>query len=258
MHAEPTEAADRSFAEYHDTLMALAGASPPHDRPPPNRFRREPASDAWVGLPFAGCTLLAEPYPLQERREPDDGGPGLTAVQQYLAAEYRDFAPVPADTLHMTIADLVSGESFTRRAAAQPGLLDPVKVLLALTTPRLAAPIVGRCAGLGVLSRVIVALVAFDEPDDYATLLRLRESVYTARAVRDMGVVRRSPFVGHVTLGYWESSDAAGLAAALGAARTIYPSSGVGTIRFEITAVGLYRFAHLAHYTPIASFSLLG
>jgi hypothetical protein len=109
-----------------------------------------------------------------------------------------------------------------------------------------------------VFSRVIVALVAFDEPDDYAALMRLRETVYTARALRDMGIARRNPFLGHVTLGYWEAGDGAGLAAALGAARAMGPSSAVGTSSFEISAVGLYRFAHLAHYTPVASFSLLG
>jgi len=196
-----------------------------------SRFEAEP-------IPCPGCTVLAKPFPIEG---------GISALlqgwQNTLASRSTAFVPVPPDSFHMTVADLVAGAEYVelRRDGRDAALHQRVQSILA--THRFEDRLQGIICGVGAFPISAVAFVDFENSTAYRELLRLRNAIYGDTELSRSGVERRCPFIGHITLGYFESDTPSGIDAALDEIRNAFSPA-----RFSIDEVGLFVFSDMSHY----------
>jgi hypothetical protein len=239
---------DDSYAQYVAAISAACAGDPAADlaRTLAGRYRVEPGTVPTRSepVPLPGCTLLAEPIPPQGAV-----GEVLARAARALSLRVEGFAGVPVDTLHMTVADLVSGDDYTRWRCT-PGwherFVACLRRLFAETTPPTRPPLVAELVGLGVLhgGRAVVAFVGFSDRRAYERIRAFRDRVYGDPWLRALGIERPGRFRGHVTLGYLEAAGVGGFAETLAELRRW------GTVRptFEVRTVRLYSFHDMSHY----------
>jgi len=149
--------------------------------------------------PYCGYTILAEPYPTPDLRVE------LAPIITRLAESVSGFVPVDLNTLHLTIADLVSKDRHDtlERRGQQHSFVGRIRQLL---EPWQCEPALrGTVLGIGGFPATVVAFVDFENTDDYARLVELRNVIYDDSILACMGVRRAFPFQAHITLGYLES-----------------------------------------------------
>jgi 2'-5' RNA ligase len=205
-------------------------------RGPAGKFRPRPEGGA--PLPYPGCTVLAKPYPL--------GEPVRAALEQWqntLAGKSGAIVPVPTETLHVTLADLVAGPAY--RQVGRQGVTQALerRVRAILAGHRLEPPLEAVISGVGAFRRSVVAFVDLEAPAAYRSITSLRAALYEDPQLAAWGVTS-GPFLGHVTLGYLESEASTGIEDALRQIR-----QAPAYLRFPIDGAGLFRFADLSAYT---------
>lgn len=200
----------------------------------------------WTPVPHRGLTVLAEPYPIAG--EPADR---LQALQAELS-EIAGFAPVPAETLHMTIADLLSGEAygmFIESGRSNEDVAERYASVIAPAPPDgPGASSVGFIAGLGLFPGASVVIAPVRIPKRlYESIIRMRAAIYGDAAFGEWGVQHTFPFMGHVTLGYLERVPPAGLARVI---HRVRQAQELG-ITFEIRGARVYSFPHMSAFHPV-------
>ncbi len=191
-------------------------------------------------VPYPGCTVLAIPYPCRDLAYMAD-------LQGKLVEASEEFAPVPVDTFHMTIADLVAGEKYESLGARRRNQLLARASELAASW-NCGTLIRARICGLSAFPGVVVALVDFESASDYQKVIQLRSAIYGDGQLREFGVTREFPFVGHVTLGYVESAAANRVAEVTGNLRPV-----LDVLHFEIRGARAFTFPNMSSYST-ASF----
>lgn len=120
--------------------------------------------------------------------------------------------PVPDDTLHMTLADLISQQAYVlnvKESKRERELIDEVKNIFDDFTSNNQHDIPQmKLKGLSLVPQSPVCLVAIVDPrtpKDCTTLMELRRFIHDRSPILiDMGVKRQFPYVFHITLAYIE------------------------------------------------------
>lgn len=231
--------ADLPHALYEEAIAKRADDSPAgFATAPAGAYRRE--ADGIVPESRPGCTILAEPYPI--RSIADD----LGWLQNRLSRQCPEFAAVPIETLHMTIADLISRDAYTGLA---PGERDKFcdTAARAVSGRRFPEGAAGTIAGIGVFSSIVITLVSFTSPV-YETLVTIREAIHAG-----FGLSWPYPFTGHVTLGYVEIPADADSARrdeaeqAVASAREALRAGGT-SLRFGVVRPAVYTFEDMSRF----------
>lgn len=182
---------DHPYDEYEKAIQKMAAASPAgFAAAPAGAYRLD--VDGFVPQPRPGCTVLAEPYPITSfARE------RLARLQDVLRVRCPGFAAVPVQTLHLTVADLISREAYTGLGPreAEEFCAKAARILASCGLPENAQ---GTVAGVGALPSGVVALVSFS-PAVYQALIAVREALYAG-----LSLPQTYAFTGHITLGYVE------------------------------------------------------
>lgn len=161
----------------------------------------------WQPTAFPGYTIITPPGSADEANLALYSE--LTAYQQTVLAELGSefFIPVPAESLHLTIADLIWDSAYHHAAEAadfgsklQSGIAQSFQQSKHLQTGQ---PIPFRVIGLMVMTRALgVALAATDETG-YNQIVELRRSVYQNSDLISIGIEQQYHFTPHITLGYF-------------------------------------------------------
>lgn len=247
---EQMPGSDRKYEDYEDDVCARVaedfetmawkaagkykrqqeGTSPPSTTGAAS-WRRA----TWVPVYYPGCTVLAIPYPLD--------CPSIASAQAALADCTDDFAPVPEETLHVTLADLVSGGEYQNLLVRDRNDLLDRACAVAHEHGSLSAADV-RLVGLGAFSSagVVIGVLSFDKAG-YDSILVLRERIYNDPILRKLGVHQRFPFLGHITLGYLETLPSPDFI------RTLHRLRGLhGVVR--LSGADVFTFKNMSLYTP--------
>jgi hypothetical protein len=188
--------------------------------------------------PHAGLTVLAEPSPIRERPVRRK----LETIQRGLL-QVPGFVPVPPDSFHLTLANLISGPDYEE---AGPACIAEIRQALAgvFEGRRFGddRPVIGRLRGAVTLSGCVVVAVDFSEAD-YGQIVELRQAIYAA--LEGTMPAREHPFFGHVTLGYLASPAREELEAAL----PLYRDLDGWT--FTVRGAGLYTFHDMTAFCPV-------
>lgn len=159
-----------------------------------------------VAQPLSGWTLLTPPA---------SENPPQNAFYQHLV-KLREKAlsafdvvlnEVPGDCLHVTGADLISGQRYLRKRRSMShfdeALRDSVGEVIAEQSI-VHGPLLWKIEGLAFFQHALVCLLAPFTENDYQPVVRLRRALYTHEGLLTLGVRRPLPFLAHVTLAYYQ------------------------------------------------------
>lgn len=203
----------------------------------PARAYRRSADGSFAPARRPGCTVLAEPYPIitPARRV-------LALLQRHLRHQCPDFAAVPGDTLHVTVADLKSGQAYDAMTASQRASYC-ARAAAILSGHRFPEDVAGAIAGVGAFPFAVIAVVSLS-PAAYQAVVKARDAIRTG-----LGLDPQWPFTGHVTLGYIESAQRQQAENAVLGARQVFAQAASGrTVPFPLSAAAVYTFGHMSRF----------
>lgn len=230
--------ADLPYDQYQERIRAMATQPLPAEfaRAPAHAYRRR-AGGSFAPARRPGCTVLAEPYPITSpaRRV-------LALLQRHLRDQCPDFAAVPGDTLHMTVADLKSGEAYDAMTASQRTAYC-ARAATILSGHHFPGDAAGAIAGVSAFPFAVIAVVSLS-PAAYQALMKARDAIRTG-----LGLSPQWPFTGHVTLGYIESAQRQQAEGAVLSARQVFAQAASGrTVTFRLSAASVYTFGHMSRF----------
>ncbi len=206
---------DYSFHNYSDKIYQLLREEEIFARVEKLQIARRFCLTCATALPLPGYTIITLPRGEEENKTNLEAYNALLEVRKQLFNN-TDYAqkcvPVPDNSLHMTLADLVSQQTYVLNVK-EPNrgneLIKEVKNIFDDFTskgPRSVPQMTVKGLSLVPQSPVcLVAIVGPRTPKDYTTLMELRYFIYDKSPIlMDMGVKRHFPYVFHITLAYIE------------------------------------------------------
>ncbi|NET37994.1 MAG: DUF1868 domain-containing protein [Cyanothece sp. SIO1E1] len=167
----------------------------------------------WQANPFPGYTVITPPW--VEATVNEQLYAQLQTFQTTLLKQLPDnlVAPVPPDSLHLTLADLIWQSAYSH-ASENPTFESQLRdritqsfqqyQLLALED----TPIRWQLLGLMVMPRAIGVCLAPRDESSYARVLALRRAIYQNSALMALGIEQQYHFTAHITLGYFGDVEA--------------------------------------------------
>jgi 2'-5' RNA ligase len=120
------------------------------------------------------------------------------------------FVPVPPDSFHLTVADLIWDHAY-RDAAQNPEFEQQLRDRMAQSFQQYRRmqpqphPVRLQAVGLIVMPRAIGVGLVPKEESAYEQLIQLRRAIYQNLDLMALGIEQQYHFTGHVTLGYFGS-----------------------------------------------------
>ena len=160
-------------------------------------------------VPFPGYTVITPPW-----GEESENGPfysTLKATQEQLLSSLDGglFVPVPPDSFHLTLADLIWDSAYRhaidKNSEFEVQMRSRIAEIFTAYQRSLkeSHPILWKLLGLTIMPRAVgVCLVPHDE-NAYNKILQLRRSIYQNSGLIALGIEQQYGFTAHITLGYF-------------------------------------------------------
>lgn len=161
----------------------------------------------WQPTAFPGYTVITPPG------SEDGKNRGIYAsLKQYqsqivekLGADM--FVPIPAESFHLTIADLIWNEAYLH-AKETPGFDERLRDRVASSFRQSQLSSTGesirfQVVGLMVMARAIAVCLATTDSAGYERILKCRRAVYQNPDLIEIGIEQQYYFTPHITLGYF-------------------------------------------------------
>ncbi|MTF39427.1 DUF1868 domain-containing protein [Cyanobacterium aponinum UTEX 3222] len=138
----------------------------------------------------------------------------LQEIQTQITQELPEnlFLPVPPQSFHLTIADLIWDTSYTNAVKENPDFdnlliseIDKIFKEYAQLNPEIDT-LELEVLGLSVFPRAIAVCLAPTE-DSYNPIIKLRQLIYQNEQIIKLGIEQQYDFVGHITLGYFDKVE---------------------------------------------------
>jgi hypothetical protein len=167
------------------------------------RFERN-SYGSWTPTPYPGFAMQALMLP---------EGPNaatyakLEVIRDALISGFEDsLAPLPSPSFHQTMANIFSADRLEENVTSK-GLLPAFANLVAggvkdIFPPETDEPVNMQLIGISMFRTAIGVLGVFDRASDFDRVIDFRERFYGHRKLKELGIVRTRPFIGHVTLAY--------------------------------------------------------
>jgi len=171
------------------------------------KFQQYPDGDA-KPVPFPGYSVITPPWVNDVKNE--DFYRWLQTYQQQLLQQVEPgvIVPVPADSFHLTLADLIWDSAY-HHAKENPDfetkLREQITQSFQQSQPLVQgeSPVLWQALVLIVMTRAIgVCLVPNDETS-YQRVLHMRRSIYQNSNLMGLGIEQQYHFTAHITLGYF-------------------------------------------------------
>ncbi|HTR29831.1 MAG TPA: hypothetical protein VMH27_11210 [Puia sp.] len=218
---------------------------------PSGNYRYE--DGRWAAQPYPGFAVLSM---VDEYAGNESLAGILAAVQNELLERCPwDGAiyPLPPDSFHQTVANMLSAQRFLQRVAAAelegayPGM---VKRAFGQIGMKRKGPVEMRLIGLSIFGTALGALGVFEQKEHYERILRFRAGLYADPGLAALDVRMTRPFIGHITLAYVESELSAGQRRQLAETANVL-NGHIKEVRpvFRFSGTGLRRYEHLTSFT---------
>lgn len=169
------------------------------------KYKPQPSGQR-VAVPFPGYTIMTPPA--EEDLDNQEFYQTLQTVQQQLSQtlDPNFFLPVPPDSLHLTLADLIWDSAY-RDGIQTPNFEKNLQSAIAKSfesfEPVQDQPIRWQVFGMIVMTRALgVCLVPRDEAS-YNQILQFRRAVYQNHNVISSGIEQQYHLTAHITFGYF-------------------------------------------------------
>ncbi len=199
---------DDQFQPYVNRVVGLTQRSQYEQQLPiihssPKYERR---GENWAAVPFPGCSIIAPP----SGEDPVNRGfyEQLHGVQVKLALDLPEnfFIPLPAESLHLTLADLLWAENYTQAQSIEgfeTKLSQEIGQVFQEMPHNQSAPIRFQAVGYMVMARALGICLVPETEATYERVRLLRRSLYQQPGLLALGVEQQYNFTAHITLGYF-------------------------------------------------------
>lgn len=217
------------------------------------KFRPHP-EHGHEAVPFPGFSVITPPG--QEDVENSGFYTRLKDYQQQIAAALGPdlLAPVPADSFHMTLADLIWDSAY-RDARQHPDfdrkLQDCIQQIFQQCQPISQGQSISfQAIGLMVMTRAIAVCLAPTDEASYDRLLKFRRALYQNQELIGLGIEQQYYFTPHITLGYFGAIPASEALPALGEQCSALNQSWLDREpqSFLVQRAELRKFDDMTHY----------
>lgn len=206
----------------------------------------------WSAVPFPGCTVIAPP----SGEDPSNRGfyEALALAQDALATQLPSgfLIPLPAASLHITLADLLWADNY-RDARAIAGfeaqLQQEISQVFEQFSDCQSSPIRFQAVGYMVMARALgICLVPATEAD-YERIRQLRRAIYQQPGLLALGIEQQYHFTAHITLGYFGEIPASLEPEALAQQLVQLNQSAIVALpEFVVERAELRQFDDMTHY----------
>jgi hypothetical protein len=159
-------------------------------------------------MPFPGYTVITPP--MSEDIENQDFYKNIEDSQQQLLQMLEPglMVPVPADSFHVTLADLIWDGSYRDASAENPDYDQQLRSAIAQSFQQCQAlaggpPIRWQALGVMLRTRAVGICLAPKNEKSYEQIVQLRRSIYQNQQLMGLGIEQQYHFTGHITLGYF-------------------------------------------------------
>jgi hypothetical protein len=189
------------------------------------KFQRLPEG-AFQPVPFPGYTVITPPW--VEETQNDEFYQRLQTFQQQMLQQLAPglVAPVPPESFHLTLADLIWDSTYRHAKEENPAFEEQLRDRIAQSfqqcqsTVKAEAPIYWQVLGVVVMTRAIGVCLAPKDESSYERILQLRRAIYQNQDLMAVGIEQQYHFTAHITLGYFNDVAASDDRDALGDALT--------------------------------------
>lgn len=118
------------------------------------------------------------------------------------------FIPLPPNSFHFTLADLIWDESYRQVVAANPDFDRELQQQVAASFKEYRAeaaekPLAWQLWGVVTRPRAIMACLVPKDQESYQTVVKLRRSLYQNAGLIGLGIEQQYDLTAHITLGYF-------------------------------------------------------
>jgi hypothetical protein len=172
-------------------------------------IQQSPKFEAGNPMPFPGYSVITPPA--EEDAVNNEFYAQLTQLQQQLSQQLDPnfFIPLPPDSFHITIADLIWDSGYRQALRDNPEFEQQLREQIQVsfqqyqTTLTETEPIAWQLLGLTIRPRAILAALVPKERQSYEPIIELRRSIYQNAALIGLGIEQQYDFTAHITLGYF-------------------------------------------------------
>jgi hypothetical protein len=159
-------------------------------------------------VPFPGYSVITPPW-VDESDNHEFYGQ-LQAFQEQIGQKLASslFIPLPPDSFHMTLADLIWDSAYRHadeNPDFQPQLRDRIAEIFDHCRQQqpVTEPIYWQVIGLIVMPRAFAVGLAPKNEQSYRQILELRRAIYQNPALIALGIEQQYHLTAHITLGYF-------------------------------------------------------
>jgi hypothetical protein len=218
------------------------------------KFRSHP-DGGFLPNPFPGYTIITP----TGSEDPDNTSlyTNLTHYQQELVQQLGAdrFAPVPPDSFHLTLADLIWGSTYYHVLEENPDFETKLRSGVDQIFQQCQAITEGKAIqfhalGLLLMPRAIALCMVPTEESSYDRILKFRRAVYQNHDLIGLGIEQQYYFTPHITLGYVGAAPAAEEYVELGDRLVALNHQWLdqGTQDFWVKRAELRKFDTMNHY----------
>ena len=160
-------------------------------------------------VPFPGYTVVTPPW--GEESEKSTFYESLQQLQQQLVQQLDAglIVPVPPDSFHLTLADLIWDSSYRDAERENPDFEGQLKKRIGESFQKYQQslsggnPIGWQLLGIMIRPRAIAVCLAPADESSYKRLLEFRRFIYQNPGLIGLGIEQQYHFTAHITLGYF-------------------------------------------------------
>ncbi len=175
-------------------------------------IQSSPKFDGHKPVSFPGYTIITPPN--GESQINKEFYQKLSNVQSQLEEKLgKDiFISVPADSFHLTMADLIWNDLYLCAVEQNPNfdqlLIDQIETIFQEYQQKVIQlkPLEFEILGLSVFPRAISVCLSPTE-ESYAPIVKLRQLIYQDEKIVNIGIEQNYEFVAHITIGYFGKID---------------------------------------------------
>lgn len=166
-------------------------------------------SDQRRAVPFPGYTIITPPW--AEDAENSLLYSNLKASQEQLVQQLGAdvFIPVPPDSFHLTLADLIWANAYRDAVAGNPQFEEQLRQAIAQSFAQSKGYLSKNQAlrwqvvGMTIMPRALAVCFVPENENTYEQVLQFRRSIYQNPALIALGIEQQYHFTAHITLGYF-------------------------------------------------------
>lgn len=199
---------DDTYQTYVNRVVPMT-LSASHQQQVQN-IQKSPKFNAGKPAPFPGYSIVTLPW--EEDSENDDLYKNLKFCQDRLLEQLDPglFVPVPPESFHLTVADLIWDSNYRQVTADNPQFETQLCEYIAQSfqsySQKLASgssQIQLQLIGLTLFPRALVVNLVPKDEQSYDRIIQLRRAIYQNADLMAIGIEQQYDFTGHITLGYF-------------------------------------------------------